>query len=535
MSSLETTHATDTPELRHPKVRVSVRDFGPVAEGDVELRPLTVFVGPSNTGKTYLAILIYALHRVFRGFPRLPLLSDFPFSSFDLPFILHRNTSAIEQSVSDKDLRVVLDKLNTKGRAFKFSDLPRSLRKAMESSLNDPGIFGAAIRSEIRRCFDAESVSEMVRGPSRHHTAISLAVHDEGNNLWQLDMDASAKEETLKGRIEDMVLLRGGQEPDGSPTGRRFTRFRKLARIERTSPAEIERINPFVLHELLQLVTGRHANTPPGDVFYLPAVRGGIMQSHRVIASALVARSTRAGFERIPQIPTFSGGVADFMQRLILYEEDETASEHLAETAAALERETLAGRILTVRAAAGGYPEFVYRPRGTQQDIRLTRASSMVSELAPVVLFLRGVVSPGDTFIIEEPEAHLHPAAQTQMARCLARLVRAGVRVVVTTHSDWLLQEVANLMREGEIGGGSGEPSNGDSLPSWLRPSEVGIWLFSREAESAGSRVQEIPFDRVEGVEPKDYEEVSEALYNRSAELQNRLAESERRGRDHRE
>ena len=259
------------------------------------------------------------------------------------------------------------------------------------------------------------------------------------------------------------------------------------------------------------------------------------MQSHRVIASALVARSTRAGFERIPQIPTFSGGVADFMQRLILYDEDEVASEHLAETAVALEKETLAGRILTVRSAAGGYPEFVYRPRETQQDMRLTRASSMVSELAPVVLFLRGIVSPGDTFIIEEPEAHLHPAAQTQMAISLARLVRAGVRVVVTTHSDWLLQEIANLMREGEIAAGSEEPSNGDALPAWLRPQEVGIWLFSREAESAGSNVEEIPFDRVEGVEPKDYEEVAEALYNRSAELQNRLAEAERRERENRE
>ena len=527
MNGPENMQAADIPKLRHPKVRISVRDFGPVAEGNVELRPLTVFVGPSNTGKTYLAILIYALHRVFGGFPRLPLLSDFPFSTFDLPFILHRNASAIEQSVSSKDLQMVLDKLSTEGRAFKFSDLPKSLRKATESSLNDPDIFGAAIRSEIRRCFDVESVSEMVRDPPRRHTTISLAVHDEGSNLWQLGMDASAKETTLTGRIEDVALLRGGQEPDSSPSGRRFERFRRLAKMGHQ--------NPYVLHELLELVSGRYANPPPGGVFYLPAVRGGIMQSQRVIASALVARSTRAGFEHIPQIPTFSGGVADFMQRLILYEEEEGTSEHLAEVAVALEKETLAGRILTVRAAAGGYPEFVYRPRGMQQDIRLTRASSMVSELAPVVLFLRGILSPGDTFIIEEPEAHLHPAAQTQMARCLARLVRAGVRVVVTTHSDWLLQEIANLMREGEIAGTPEEPSNGESLPSWLRPQEVGIWLFNPEAESTGSSVEEIPFDRIEGVEPKDYEEVAEALYNRSAELQNRLAEAERGERGHRE
>ena len=51
-----------------PKVEISVRNFGPIAEADLDLRPLTVFVGPSNTGKTYLSVLTYALHRVFEGF-----------------------------------------------------------------------------------------------------------------------------------------------------------------------------------------------------------------------------------------------------------------------------------------------------------------------------------------------------------------------------------------------------------------------------------------------------------------------------------
>ena len=83
--------------------------------------------------------------------------------------------------------------------------------------------------------------------------------------------------------------------------------------------------------------------------------------------------------------------------------------------------------------------------------MRLTRSSSMVSELAPLVLFIRGLVRPGDTLIIEEPEAHLHPAAQAQMASTLARLVRAGVRVLVTTHSDFMLQEIGNLMRVGML------------------------------------------------------------------------------------
>ena len=101
-------------------------------------------------------------------------------------------------------------------------------------------------------------------------------------------------------------------------------------------------------------------------------------------------------------------------------------------------------------------------------------------------------------------------------------MVRAGLRVMVTTHSDWLLQEFGNLMREGELREQAGESESEESLPSFLRPSDVGVWLFRSETE-AGSAVEEIPFDRIEGVAPPDYEDVAEELYNRSAHLQNRL------------
>ena len=46
-------------------LELEVADFGPIIEANIELRPLTVFVGPSNTGKSWLSILIYSLHRYF--------------------------------------------------------------------------------------------------------------------------------------------------------------------------------------------------------------------------------------------------------------------------------------------------------------------------------------------------------------------------------------------------------------------------------------------------------------------------------------
>ncbi|MDE0445997.1 MAG: hypothetical protein OXH96_04935 [Spirochaetaceae bacterium] len=47
--------------------RIEVADFGPIRRAAVDLRPLTVFAGASNTGKSYLAKLVYALHALHLG------------------------------------------------------------------------------------------------------------------------------------------------------------------------------------------------------------------------------------------------------------------------------------------------------------------------------------------------------------------------------------------------------------------------------------------------------------------------------------
>ena len=205
-----------------------------------------------------------------------------------------------------------------------------------------------------------------------------------------------------------------------------------------------------------------------------------------------------------------SGVIADFMERIILYEEGKVSNDEMKSLAMTLESDVLNGQI-HVEPSSSGYPDFRYRPQGIEEEMRLSQTSSMVSELAPLVLYLRGLVQPGDTLIIEEPEAHLHPGAQADMAVILARLVRAGVRVIITTHSDWLLQEISNLTLEGLLAEETDEPA------SWLLPEEVGAWHFQKDKP-----VKEIAFHPRRGFSPKDYQDVAEGLYNRSVNLQQR-------------
>ena len=59
-----------TKKKERKPMELEVSDFGPIVRAKIDLRPLTVFVGPSNTGKSYLAILIYALHKFFSAYSR---------------------------------------------------------------------------------------------------------------------------------------------------------------------------------------------------------------------------------------------------------------------------------------------------------------------------------------------------------------------------------------------------------------------------------------------------------------------------------
>lgn len=141
-----------------------------------------------------------------------------------------------------------------------------------------------------------------------------------------------------------------------------------------------------------------------------------------------------------------SGVLADFLEQLIEMSSARVRSRHKTarELAGYLENNVLMGDV-RVDGSVTGYPTFTYRPKDWKKDLPLMQASSMVSELAPVVLYLRQVVRRGDLLIIEEPESHLHPAMQATFARELARAVRAGVRIVMTTHSEWFLEQIGNL------------------------------------------------------------------------------------------
>lgn len=85
-------------------------------------------------------------------------------------------------------------------------------------------------------------------------------------------------------------------------------------------------------------------------------------------------------------------------------------------------------------------------------DIPLHLASSSARGLADLYFYLRHTAATGDLLIIDEPESHLDTGNQVRLARILARFVHAGIKVLITTHSDYVIKEINNLIMLGELG-----------------------------------------------------------------------------------
>lgn len=87
-----------------------------------------------------------------------------------------------------------------------------------------------------------------------------------------------------------------------------------------------------------------------------------------------------------------------------------------------------------------------------KQLIPITAAASSVKELSPLLLLLQNNNKLNELSVLfEEPEAHLHPLMQESVADLLARCLNKGMFLQTTTHSDYFLARINQLIRLGRL------------------------------------------------------------------------------------
>ena len=163
------------------------------------------------------------------------------------------------------------------------------------------------------------------------------------------------------------------------------------------------------------------------------------------------------------------------------------------------------------------------------QQIALTAAASSIKELSPFLFYLKNHIGRYMSFCFEEPEAHLHPKMQVALADLVAACLNCDVFFQFTTHSDYFLQRLNQLIKLGII-----KERNSDKFKEickewkldehcYINHQKVKAYYFFRG--EGGSVVVEELFVDENGIPFRTFFEVANELQRREDEINGALYE----------
>ena len=431
-------------------MRIKIKNLARIKEASVALKPLTIFIGKNNTNKSYVAHVFYAL----------------------------------------------LDRASM----GKFVE-KEYIKKTAEQ-----------LRPFLKKAKDKQTGKLFYFFPLRENKECLSQFIQIFRKLWTKVFPLYIKNSTLKNVIVEMEEL----PPD--LLGKAQLRFRP------PSGESIDKVPSVILFDfffanifsLLSIYLGFRF---PPRVFYFPASRTGFALALEDIISGIVRRLSGVPGTKLTE-PTidFLKAYNDIkLERFKLdRHESQKVSSNLQGVRDFFEKKLLNGKIiLRSPRSIETYSRFFYKPRGFKLPLEFHSTSSLVTELAPIYSFLNELGDVKNTlFIIEEPESHLHPSAQLEIVKFLGMLVRSKAKVLITTHSDYILNFVNVLIRSSQL-----EEKDRERLKlerCFLNPEEVGCYLFKEKGK--GVEVKELEVSS-NGVSTEDFEEVLDEIIGLSNKI----------------
>ena len=480
---------------------ISVKNFGPIAEGSVDLKPLTIFVGPSNTGKSYMATAVYAVMRAVEGRPQVPFIRHL--ERRGIPVSLSNPWRASDEIANSVKEWVIQQEGKTwdPEEELPVSSLSQDIQEALTNSTR-----------QVLQLFRDDVVRQLGYGfgetsdiPSRNASSEEFALLIQRDEPL-LNLPIGLITDKAADPIFDITQA--------------STPSYKIENWGSDYQKDLE-IFPALYHDfffLSRIMTAQFVLSEfPVGSYYLPAARSGTVQARRFLASSIIRQSSNPESASI-NISGLPGPSTEFLSDLVSLKRGVSPPrDEMKRVIGFIERNVLHGEIYLDQFSSLPLPEISYETSAGKYDIEHT--SSMVSELAPLILFLKYLVRPGHLLILEEPESHLHPAAQRQLARGIVRLVNAGVKVLITTHSDIIISQVNNLLALRQASPELVE-QGGFEAEDFLQPDQVGAYLFRYNQELDGCETVELEIDPDTGIDEDQFAAVFEAIYDESIALQ---------------
>ncbi len=385
------------------------KNVGPVADAELELGDLTIVAGRNNTGKTYVVYTLYGFLKMW-----------------------HRDVTAPPERARPRIWDELVRQTARRGQATVQVD-----RDTLASERK-------RVMGDLARDFSRKMLAGVFSAPRDHFPEAALEV--------ELDWTPAApppEVEILIGRDEAVAMrYDGGVLTVAGGSSERRQRRRQ------------EDVAALVSHLYLRFLFP----DLPVDPFVLCAERFGISLFYKELdftKNQLVDLLQKLGDRKETPANLPFLFIDQTVSRYALPIKDNIDYTRGIADQRRQRSEIYDDKLFEgVKTLMNGYYEansenikFRSTARGRGRfSIPLHLASSSARGLSDLYFFVRHVARRDHLLIIDEPEGHLDTANQIQLARLLARLVRTGLRVVLTTHSDYLVKELNNLvMLDGSI------------------------------------------------------------------------------------
>ncbi len=347
-------------------LKLTVEDFGKIKHVEIELTPLTLFIGDNNSGKSYLMTLLYALTD---GSFMYGLMSDMETSvEFD------EIVESIKQTRQSNDKYT----LTYKNKSIITEHLNRHLNTKLELISNY--IFNGSVNiGHVQLEFEWPEVDI-----SDHEKYIAADMHYADDSWGHLTRFARDQNDTCY-------------------------------------------ISTFIIHAACKAL----------DIssLYLPTSRTGFLLTRKQLAN----ESIENRFSLNKKEPSYlTKPCVDFIRLLIGIDVNDH-NDYFKDITNFIETNMMRGHI---ESDALPMPDYFYVSDEKRYPMHLT--SGVVTELTPLLLALR-YEQNFTGLIIEEPEMCLHPELQWKMARVLIKLSKRLQSVLVSTHSDVIIQHIDSM------------------------------------------------------------------------------------------
>ncbi|RLE56018.1 MAG: hypothetical protein DRJ40_06310 [Thermoprotei archaeon] len=453
-------------------MKLALKNFGPFKHTEINMSPFTIFIGPNAAGKSMLLYLIWTLYTVELKWDNLRAL-------------LHEHYEKLVRVSSPEEKSQVLYELY----CTIYEELPHLLRDNLVNLLQDA--FGTSLTELVTR---GEDRADIIVASDKGPRVLKLTIQDEELSITTFDEGRDLLRNLIYFRWEDYPGGRGRVAVVDTKSGETLFETETFDIGARDHVvAELSGLIPVAFMYVFDYC-------PYVSTMLLPDGRAGILRLREALAHALFVTSWKYIYVNAVD--------REFFKNLIATERTPVTDKYSLELANLLERE------FSVEFTCRG-EKFTVIDLVTGVEMPIEKAPSGLREIAPLVLLLkyRGIRKVPYIVMIEEPETHLHPDAQSLIIRVLAALVKCGeCKVVITTHSNVVLDEVDNLIALSKLSQNE-KPKLGYLPFEGLKSYDVSIYLVKR-----GGIVEPLQITD-EGIPETELDEVLRQIYNRHVKV----------------